>query len=100
MSDITSRPDQTPPILPRMDADRTVVEQAKGALMLCNGISSCEAFALLLTWSREKDTTLHTIADTLMNGACQGGGSDLYDPELVGWLRQQLSDDLSGPALW
>lgn len=100
MSEIKRPPLHAPPTLSRIDGDRAVVEQAKGALMLRYGISSHEAFALLLSWSHEVDATLHTIAHTLVNAACQAGDPDHYDPDLVRWLREQLSDDLSRPPLW
>lgn len=77
-----------------------MVEQAKGALVLRFGIGPHEAFTILLTWSRDMHTTLHTLAHTLVNGACQGGEADQYDPDLVSWLRDQLSEDLSRPTLW
>lgn len=85
---------------PRFDSDRALVEQAKGALMLRFGVGPHDAFALLLTWSRDMHTTLHTLTHTLVNGACQGSEGDQYDPALVSWLREQLSEDFSSPSLW
>lgn len=92
----TSPRHHTTSSLPRLDRDRAVIEQAKGALMLRYGISSHEAFALLLTWSRDSGTTLHTLADTLVNGIRQGDETGRHEPTLIRWLQRQLHADLSG----
>lgn len=99
MSEISNPLDHNAPAMATIEGDRAVVEQAKGALMLRYGITSHEALALLLAWSREMGTTLHAIAHALMDGACQRGET-CHDPALVSWLREQLSDDLSRPPLW
>ena len=62
LSEITNPLDHTPPTMPTIEADRAVVEQAKGALMLRYGLNSHEALALLPAWSREMGTSVHAIA--------------------------------------
>lgn len=96
MTEFTTPRNHTPSSLPRIDGERAVVEQAKGALMLRYAISSHEAFALLLTWSRDTDTTLHTIAHTLVNGVRQGVEAEHHEPALVRWLQEQLNEDTTG----
>lgn len=73
------------------DANRTVVERAKGALMLRYGIDSHQAFALLVRWSRVTRTPVTTIAQTLLRGICEGNPrTELRQRSLVRWLEVQL----------
>ena len=93
MSEFTIPGTSAPSSVHVIAGDRAVLEQAKGALMLRYGIGSHEAFALLLTWSRESQTPLHTIAHALVNGA---GETDHHEPALIRWLQERLSQEISG----
>jgi hypothetical protein len=77
------------------EAEKPVVEQAKGVLMLRYGIGSYEAFAVLLGWSREAGLSVAVLARALVEGVCQGrvtsyGGRAM----LVRWLEQRLRNDI------
>jgi AmiR/NasT family two-component response regulator len=48
---------------------RAVIEQAKGALILRYGLDDDAAFAVLRRWSQNSNVKLHTIAQTLIDGA-------------------------------
>lgn len=94
MSQLTSPRNRIQSTLHR-DADRVVLEQAKGALMLRYGIGSREAFAVLLAWSRQSNTTLHTIAHTLVTAVHHGDVAEHHEPSLVRWLQDQVSEDIT-----
>jgi hypothetical protein len=95
MSELLSPHRHAPSSLPRIDGDRAVFEQAKGALMLRHGIGAHEAFALRLTWARDSDTTLNTIAHTLVGSVVrQGDEAQHHEPALVRWLQERLSEDI------
>lgn len=81
-----------------INADAAVLEQAKGALMLRYGISSYLAFAALLRWAHEADTTLDTIARTLVHDICQGEQTEPGGPSLARWLEDQLRHNLPEDA--
>lgn len=74
-----------------IDANRAVVERAKGALMLRYGIDSHQAFALLVRWARATRTPVTTIAQTLLCGICEGNPhTERRQRSLVRWLEVQL----------
>jgi hypothetical protein len=74
-----------------IDANRAIVERAKGALMLRYGIDSYQAFALLVRWSRVTKAPVPTIAHTLLHGICEGNPeTELRQRGLVRWLEAQL----------
>lgn len=76
---------------PGIDAGVAVIEQAKGALMLLYGISSHEALAVLVNWSQEANTSLLTIASSLLHGICLGDEAECSrNPSLVRWLEDHL----------
>ncbi|MBF6352397.1 PAS and ANTAR domain-containing protein [Nocardia flavorosea] len=52
--------------LPELFAARAVIEQAKGALMLVYGISSEQAFRVLIWRSQETNTKLRALAQRLV----------------------------------
>ena len=54
-----------------------VIEQAKGILMGCHGVSADDAFDLLRRWSQDTNTKLHQVAQTIVDGRRRG------DP--LGW---------------
>ena len=79
------------PGLRLIDANRVVVEQAKGALMLRYGIDSHQAFALMVRWSRVTRTSVPDLAHTLLHGVCEGNPeTERRQRSLVRWLEDQL----------
>ncbi len=76
-----------PAALRVLDGHQAVLEQAKGALMLRFGIGSYPAFALLVKWAHDNDTSPQVVAHTLVRGICQG------EP-LSGSLEQALLEQL------
>lgn len=62
-----------------------VIEQAKGILMGCYGLSADAAFTLLRRWSQDTNTKLHRVAQTVVDSPRRG------DP--LGWRMPQR-----GPA--
>ena len=54
-----------------------VIEQAKGILMGCYGVSSDEAFDLLSRWSQDTNTKLHQVALSIVDSRWFG--------EPLGW---------------
>lgn len=74
-----------------IDANRAVVERAKGVLVLRYGIDSYQAFAVLVRWSHLSRIPVHTIAHALVHGICQGSPrtGDQQRP-LIRWLEDQL----------
>lgn len=85
-------------------AKLALIERAKGALMLHYGITSHQAFAVLVGWARISHTSLPTIAHTLLRGICEGDPQTaVRQRALMGWLEAQLRDRepvhaLLGPA--
>lgn len=79
------------PGLRAVDANRAIVERAKGALMLRYGIDSHQAFAVMVRWARVTRTPVTVIAQTLMRGICEGNPqTELRQRSLVRWLEEQL----------
>lgn len=95
-------PGTSAPGLRLLDANREVVELAKGSLMLRYGIDSYQAFAVMVRWSRVTHTSVHVIAHTLLRGVCTGSPEvERRQRSLVRWLEEQLRNgdpDLERPA--
>lgn len=70
-------------------SDRSVVEQAKGALMLHYGVSSYESLAAMARWAREADVSVPEVARALITGVCQGRVTR-ETQGMVRWLEQRL----------
>jgi hypothetical protein len=84
-------PEPFAPGLRAVDAGCTVVEQAKGALMLPYGIDSFQAFAVLVRWARVTRTPLRKIAQTFLHGICEGNPqTETRQWPLIRWLEDQL----------
>lgn len=74
-----------------VDLRPTLVEQAKGALMLHYGIDSHQALAVLVGWARTSHTPVSHVAHTLLRGICEGNPQiEVRQPALLRWLEQQL----------
>ena len=90
-ADLAATPEPFDPELRAIDANRAVVEHAKGALMLRYGIDSYQAFAVLVRWSRATHTPVHTIADTLVHGICEGSPqTGVLQKPLMRWIESRL----------
>ena len=90
-ADAAAAPEPFAPGLRALDAGCTVVEQAKGALMLHYGIDSFQAFAVLVRWARLTRTPLRTIAQTFLHGICEGNPqTEARQRPLIRWLEDQL----------
>ena len=44
-----------------------VIEQAKGILMVCHGVSADDAFEMLSRWSQDTNTKVHQIARSIVS---------------------------------
>jgi hypothetical protein len=78
------------------EADLAVVEQAKGAIMLRYGVTSCESLAAMARWAHETQVSLPDLARALVKGVCQGR----ITPEsrgVVRWLEHRLRADIGEP---
>jgi hypothetical protein len=75
-----------------IDANRALIEQAKGALMLRYGMDHFQAFALLVRWSRLTHTPVQSLAETLVHGLGEANTfTDVRHRPLIRWLEDQLS---------
>ncbi|MBF6143277.1 PAS and ANTAR domain-containing protein [Nocardia farcinica] len=63
--------------LPDLVATRSVIDQAKGALMLMYGISAEQAFRVLAWRSQETNTKLRDLAARLVEAVTEFGGCDV-----------------------
>jgi ANTAR domain len=73
----------------------TVVEQAKGVLMLRYGIGSYESLATLAQWSHDTHLTLPELSRALVKGICQGHAGP-RDRGVVRWLEHRLREEVPG----
>lgn len=73
----------------------TVVEQAKGVLMLRYGIGSYESLATLAQWSHDAHLSLPEISRALVKGICQGH-SGPSERGVVRWLEHRLREEVPG----
>ena len=73
----------------------TVVEQAKGVLMLRYGIGSYESLATLAQWSHDAHVSLPELSRALVKGICQGHAGP-RERGLVRWLEHRLREEVPG----
>jgi hypothetical protein len=62
---------------------RAVIEQAKGALMICHGFTAKEAFVLLKTTSQQRNVKIRELASLLVESFAGRGASDLTAAQMV-----------------
>ena len=90
-ADTAAAPERVVPGLPEIDVNPAIIEQAKGALMLHYGINSCQAFAVLVRWSRVTHNPVDIVAHTLLHGICEGNPqTETRQRPLIRWLEDQL----------
>jgi len=75
------------------EAERAIVEQAKGALMLRYGVGSYESLAALARWAHEAHVTVSEVAHALVKGICQGRVTPETEAT-VRWLEHRLRADI------
>lgn len=76
------------------ESDTSVVEQARGALMLRYGIGARESLAVLDRWAQESGAQLTEVAAALVHGICLGRVTAETEV-IVRWLEQRLRGDIS-----
>lgn len=79
--------------VPTGEAERALVEQAKGILILRYGIGSSTAHATLTQWSRETGVSLLELSDALVRGVGQGRASTAQHG-LLRWLERRLREEI------
>jgi hypothetical protein len=106
-ADISGAPEPFVRDLRAIDANRAVIEHAKGALMLRYGIDSYQAFAVMVRWSHLTRIPVHTIAHTLVHGICEGSPQTEHrHAPLMRWLEDQLRHNdpdlarIPAPRVW
>jgi len=84
----------------RSAATRAVIEQAKGALMVVQGVSAQDAFAVLRWHSSQANRKLRDIAVFLTEGMCQPLTSQEPDStdQPVHWQRSPRSSSRFGQS--
>lgn len=76
------------------ESDRSVVDQARGVLMLRYGVGSRESLAVLDRWAQEAGVAVTTVASALVHGICLGR-VDAETEVVVRWLEQRMRGDIS-----
>ena len=72
-----------------------VIEQAKGILMGCYGVSADDAFILLRRWSQDTNTKLHQVAQTVVDSPRRGDALGWQMPDRGPARPQHRHDGLS-----
>lgn len=75
-----SRPDINPVL--RTVNHRAQVDQAKGVLILLYRIDAVQAFDVLRSWASATNTTVVTVARTLIHAVCMEDDSKEWDREV------------------
>ena len=84
--------------LRRALSSRADIDQAKGALMLRYGITSQQAFDVLVRWSQHANVKLRVVALALLQ-AIGGEPRPQTAPEsVVAWVAENLGDKLGSPV--
>lgn len=81
---------QSSPGLRSIDANRALIEKAKGMLMRRYGIASYRALAVMVRWAHMTRTPIHTIAGTLLRNPSEGDSQTVRQRTLIRWLENQL----------
>lgn len=90
-ADRVAAPETVVPGLRSIDANRALIEKAKGMLMRRYGIDSYRAFAVMVRWAHVTRTPIHTIAGTLLRNTCAGDSqTEIRQRTLIRWLENQL----------
>ena len=66
---------------------RALVEQAKGILILLYRIDAQQAFDVLREWGRETDSTVLTVAHTLVHAVCMEDDTREWDTVVRGHVE-------------
>ena len=76
------------------ESDRSVVDQARGVLMLRYGVGSRESLAVLDRWAQDAGVAVTTVASALVHGICLGRVTSETEV-VVRWLEQRMRGDIS-----
>lgn len=77
---------------------RADIEQAKGALMLVQGVTADEAFELLTWHSQHSNITLRTLAKMITDGLSKKNEGEPAEQRLSRILAGALTVDVAGTA--
>ena len=66
---------------------RALVEQAKGILILLYRIDAEQAFDVLREWARDTDSTVMTVAHTLVHAVCMEDDTRAWDAVVRGHVE-------------
>jgi hypothetical protein len=67
-------------------ANRSVIDQAKGALVLHFRVDPDAAFELLRAWATETNSTPLLVAQTLVHGVCLEDHARPWDPVVLSYV--------------
>ncbi|MDZ5620966.1 ANTAR domain-containing protein [Nocardioides bizhenqiangii] len=73
--------------LRRAVSQRAVVEQAKGILILLYRIDAERAFDVLRDWAKDTDSTVQTVAHTLVHAVCMEDDTREWDTVVRGHVE-------------
>ena len=68
-------------------SQRAVVEQAKGILILLYRIDADQAFGVLRDWAKDTDSTILTVACTLVHAVCMEDDTREWDTVVRGHVE-------------
>ena len=71
-------------------ANRSVIDQAKGALVLHFRVDPDAAFELLRAWAAEMNSTPLLVAQTLVHGVCLEDTARPWDPAVLSYVAAAM----------
>jgi hypothetical protein len=79
-------------------ANRSVIDQAKGALVLRFRIDPDAAFELLRAWAAETNSTPLIVAQTLVHGVCLEDATRPWDPVILSYVAAAMGQSPPSPS--
>ncbi len=79
----------TDPVLRALN-HRAQVDQAKGVLILLYRVDAVQAFAVLRSWASDTNTTVVTVARTLLHAVCLEDDSKEWDNEVRAHVERAI----------
>lgn len=71
---------------------RAVIDQATGVLILLYRVNAEQAFWMLHTWARETDSTVLTVARTLVHAICLEDNTRSWDEDVRDHVEAALAE--------